>query len=61
MKQLLLHCNTQSSLGRINLPNPKKLLGMLSDIALAQVYLATATTTAAVTGEEQDTGKNTEK
>lgn len=55
--ELLLHCNTKSSLGRIDLPNPKKLLGMLADIALTQVYSVTATTTTVVTGEE----KNTEK
>lgn len=48
---------TKSSLGRIDLPNPKKLLGMLADIALTQVYSVTATTTTVVTGEE----KNTEK
>lgn len=57
MKQLLLHSNTKSSLGRIYLPNPKNLLGMLSDIAFAQVYFVTATTTAVVTGEEQNIEK----
>lgn len=61
MKQLLLHCNTQSRLGRIDLPNPKKFLSTFSDIALVQVFFVTATITTAVTGEEQNTGKNTEK
>lgn len=61
MKQLLLHCNTQSRLGRVDIPNPKKLLSVFSHIALAWVFFVTATITTAITGEEQNTGKNTEK
>lgn len=57
MEQLLLHCNTKSNLGRIDLPNPKKWLGMLSDIALAQLYFVTATTTTVIAGEDQNTEK----
>lgn len=61
MKQSLLHCNTKSNFGRIDLPHHKKLLGMLSDIAFAQVYFVTATTTTpAVTGEKQNTEKQEE-
>lgn len=61
MKQLLLHCNIKSNFGRIDLPNPKKSLGMLSDIALAQVYFVTATSTIVVTGEKQSTEKEEEE
>ena len=55
MKRLLLYCNAQSRLGRIDLPNPKKLLSISSDIALVQVFFVTATITKAITGEEQNT------
>lgn len=52
IKQLLLHCNAPSRLGRIDFPSPKKLLSIFSDIALVQFFFSvTATITTTITEE----------